>query len=106
MEPTQEFTLGIFRGSKGIVNGCSKFAGRYSDHQVRPGRTAHGDDYSSKPAVSLDKLSGVMQREITRNVNLRKKLGLKACTGCISGMDLDIRHNFDHVMQVDLNKVG
>jgi len=56
--------------------------------------------------VSLDKLVGVMQREITRNVNLRKKLGLKACTGCISGLDFDIHHKFDHVMQVDLNKVG
>ena len=56
--------------------------------------------------VSLDKLSGVLQREITRNVNLRKKLGLKACAGCISGMDFDIRHRFDHVIQVDLNKVG
>ncbi|HEY3443212.1 MAG TPA: hypothetical protein VGK29_20815 [Paludibaculum sp.] len=56
--------------------------------------------------VSLDKLVGVLQREITRNSNLRKKLGLKACTACISGMDLDIRHRFDHVMQVDLNKIG
>jgi len=56
--------------------------------------------------VSLDKLVGVLQKEITRNSLLRKKLGLKACTACISGMDLDIRHRFDLVMQVDLNKIG
>lgn len=56
--------------------------------------------------VSLDKVVGLVQREITRNNSLRKKLGLKACTACISGMDLDIRHRFDHVIQVDLNKIG
>lgn len=56
--------------------------------------------------VSLDKLVGSLQKEITRNVDLRKKLGLKACAACTSGMDLDIRHRFDHVLQVDLNRIG
>ena len=56
--------------------------------------------------VPLDKLVGVVLKEITRNVDLRKKLGLKGCTACISGMDLDIRHRFDHVLQVDLNQIG
>lgn len=56
--------------------------------------------------VSLDKLAGALKKEVTRNVDLRKKLGLKACAGCISGMDLDIRHRFDHVLQVDLNQIG
>lgn len=56
--------------------------------------------------VSLDKLSSVLQKEVTRNTDLRKKLGLKACLACTSGMDLDIRHRFDKVLQVDLNRVG
>jgi len=58
------------------------------------------------PGVSLDKLAGMLQKELTRNNDLRKKLGLKACPGCVSGMDLDIRHRFDHVLRVDLNQVG
>jgi hypothetical protein len=58
-------------------------------------------------SVPLDKLTAVIQRQVTRNVDLRNKLGLKACPGCAaSGIDLDIRHKFDHVLQVDLNKVG
>jgi hypothetical protein len=53
--------------------------------------------------IAFEKLSAVIQREITRNVDLRKKLGLKACTGCAaSGIDLDIRRRFDHVLQVKL----
>jgi len=54
-------------------------------------------------AVAFDKLSAVIQREITRNVDLRKKLGLKACPSCAaSGIDIDIRRRFDHVLQVKL----
>ena len=62
---------------------------------------------SAAPSVSLDKLTAVIQRQVTRNVDLRDKLGLKACPGCAaSGIDLDIRHRFDHVLQVDLSKGG
>jgi hypothetical protein len=58
-------------------------------------------------SVPLDKLSAVIQREITRNDNLRTKLGLKACPACAaSGIDLDIRHRFDHVLRVNLNQGG
>lgn len=51
----------------------------------------------------FDKLSSLIQKEITRNDDLRKKLGLKACLGCAaSGIDLDIRHRFDHVLRANL----
>jgi hypothetical protein len=57
--------------------------------------------------ISLDKLTKVIQKEVTRNTDLRTKLGLKACPACAaSGIDLDIRHRFDHVLRVDLSKVG
>jgi hypothetical protein len=58
------------------------------------------------PGVPFDKLAGALQREITRNTGLRRKLGLKACLGCISGMDLDIHHRFDLEMRVDLEQIG
>lgn len=55
------------------------------------------------PSVSLDKLSAAIQKAVTRNTDLRTKLGLKACLGCAaSGFDMDIRHRFDHVLQVNL----
>jgi hypothetical protein len=56
--------------------------------------------------VSFEKLSVRLQTDVTRNTELRKKLGLKACLACTSGMDLDIRHRFDEVMRIDLNKLG
>ena len=60
---------------------------------------------SAAASVPLDRLTAVIQKQVTRNSDLRNKLGLKACPGCAaSGMDLDIRHRFDHVLQVDLNK--
>jgi hypothetical protein len=58
-------------------------------------------------SVALDKLTSVIQREITRNSDLRTKLGLKGCPACAaSGIDLDIRHRFDHVLRVDLGGIG
>ncbi len=61
----------------------------------------------ASPSISLDKLTGLIQKEVTRNTDLRSKLGLKGCAGCAaSGIDLDIRHRFDHVLSVDLGKVG
>ena len=57
----------------------------------------------TSPSVSLDKLTSVIQKEVTRNEDLRRKLGLKGCPGCAaSGIDLDIRHRFDHVLRVNL----
>lgn len=62
---------------------------------------------TASPSVSLDKLTGAIQKAVTRNTDLRTKLGLKGCAGCAaSGIDLDIRHRFDHVLRVDLGQVG
>ena len=58
------------------------------------------------PAASLGSVQATLQKNLTRNADLLKKLGLKACQACISGFDLDIRHRFEEVMQVDLEKVG
>ena len=53
--------------------------------------------------ATFEKISSVILREITRNDDLRKKLGLKGCTACAaSGIDLDIRHRFDHVLRANL----
>jgi hypothetical protein len=53
--------------------------------------------------VPLDKLSAAIQKAVTRNTDLRTKLGLKACAGCAaSGFDMDLRHRFDHVLRVNL----
>ena len=67
----------------------------------RPSATILVDD-----GVSLGQVAGALQKEITRNADLRKKLGLKSCLACTSGMDLDIRRRFDWVIQVDLNQFG
>jgi hypothetical protein len=56
--------------------------------------------------VSFEKLSARLQTDVTRNTDLRKKLGLAACLACTSGMDLNIRHRFDEVMRIDLNQIG
>lgn len=58
------------------------------------------------PAAPLNAVGATIQRNLTRNVDLLKRLGLKACPACISGFDFDIRHRFEEVMQVDLEKVG
>ena len=46
----------------------------------------------------LASASGAIIKNITRNSDLIKKLGLKACNGCISGFDIWIRHRFDEVI--------
>lgn len=52
------------------------------------------------PGVSTDVLTGLVQKHITRDKLLLKKLGLKACLACISGMDIDIRQRYDIDMRV------
>ncbi len=52
--------------------------------------------------VTFDGLSAGIAKDIIRNTDLRKKLGLKACLACISGMDIDIRHRFEEVVRVRL----
>ena len=45
-------------------------------------------------------------QKVTRDKDLLKKLGLKACGACKSGLDFDIRERFDWVIQVDLREIG
>lgn len=57
--------------------------------------------------IPLDAITKVVQREITRNNDLRTKLGLKGCPACAaSGIDLAIRKRFDYVLRVNLADVG
>ena len=54
-------------------------------------------------SVSLDKLAAGLQKALTRNSDLRKKLGLTACPGCAaSGIDIDIRHRYDFVLKAEI----
>jgi hypothetical protein len=56
--------------------------------------------------ASLAAAGATIQKNVTRNADLLKRLGLKACGACISGLDFDIRHRFEEVMQVELERVG
>ena len=51
-------------------------------------------------AGTLADVSGAVAKNITRNADILKKVGLKACPACISGFDIWIRHRFDDVIQV------
>jgi hypothetical protein len=53
--------------------------------------------------VGVDQLSKVIA-SVTRDKNLRKLLGLKACLACRSGFNLDIRDQFINEIRVDLQK--
>jgi len=53
------------------------------------------------PKVSADQLSAIVQK-VTRDKDLLRKLGLKACPACKSGFDINIRDRFEHVLQVDV----
>ena len=46
---------------------------------------------------TLADASAALTRNITRNSDILKKVGLKACPACISGFDIWIRHRFDDV---------
>lgn len=67
----------------------------------RPVATVYIDSTASLAAASA-----TIQKNVTRNADLLKRLGLKACLACISGLDFDIRHRFEEVMQVDIEKAG
>jgi len=61
---------------------------------------------TASSSVALDKLAAAIQKGVTRNTELRARLGLKACNGCASsGFDLNIRDRFEQVMRVDLDKL-
>jgi hypothetical protein len=39
------------------------------------------------------------QRRIFGDKDLAKKIGFKFCEGCYSGLDLDIRRKYEHIIQ-------
>jgi hypothetical protein len=51
---------------------------------------------------TLADVSGALTKNLTRNADIIKKLGLKACPACVSGFDIWIRQRFDDVIQVQL----
>ncbi len=51
--------------------------------------------------VSAVALGGVIQR-ITRDKDLLRKVGLKACNACKSGLDIFIRDRFINEIRVDI----
>lgn len=52
-------------------------------------------------SVSSDQLGRIVQA-VTRDKDLLKKLGLKACPGCKSGFDINFRDRFEHVLTVNV----
>lgn len=57
-------------------------------------------------SISVDRVTSLVQKHITRNTDLLRKVGLRACPACISGFDIWIRHRFDEVLRIDLKQVG
>jgi len=51
--------------------------------------------------VSADQMAQIVQK-FTRDKDLLRKLGLKACGSCKSGFDINFRDRFEHVLQVDV----
>jgi DNA-binding protein YbaB len=51
-------------------------------------------------STSIDKISSAIIKGVTRDVDIMKKLGLKACLACTSGVDINIRHRFDDIINV------
>ncbi|CAG1019837.1 hypothetical protein BURC_04755 [Burkholderiaceae bacterium] len=54
------------------------------------------------PKAKIDDITTAIQKNVTRNRDLLKKLGLKACSACISGFDIDIRQRYDIDMNVQI----
>lgn len=64
--------------------------------QGRPTATVFTD-----PKLATEDLGKLLQTHVTRNRDLLKKLGMKACLACISGFDIDIRQRYDIDMRVE-----
>jgi hypothetical protein len=50
------------------------------------------------PGTKLDEILAAQQR-VFADKALAKKIGLKFCGGCYSGLDLDIKQKFENVLQ-------
>ena len=53
------------------------------------------------PKTTVEQVASAVIK-VTRNTDLLKKVGLRACTACISGFDIWIRHRYDQVINVDM----
>jgi len=80
-----------------------------SDHMVdilvsKEGPSGRPQAVVMAPAsISLDKLTGAIQKGLTRNVDLRKKLGLQPCNGCASsGFHIDLWERFENQIRVNI----
>jgi hypothetical protein len=49
---------------------------------------------------------GALVQKVTRDKDLLKKVGLRGCGACKSGLDINIRDRFQEVIQVDLKEIG
>jgi hypothetical protein len=58
------------------------------------------------PSTPVDQIAGLVRKHVTRNTDLLRKVGLRACGACLSGLDIWIRHRFDEVIRVDLKQMG
>ena len=53
------------------------------------------------PKMKVSEISKVLT-QITANKDLMKRIGLKGCLACKSGLDFIIRSRFDHVVKVNI----
>lgn len=49
---------------------------------------------------------GTIIEKVTRDKNLREKLGLGACGACKSGFDFNLRDRFEEVIHFSLSELG
>lgn len=57
-------------------------------------------------SLPLNQVAGVIQKHVTRNADVLKRLGLTACPACISGFDIWIRYRYDDMLRIDLKEIG
>lgn len=55
--------------------------------------------------IGVDQLGSLITK-VTRDKDLRKLVGLKACLACRSGFNLNIRDQFINVLRIDLKEVS
>ncbi len=55
--------------------------------------------------IGVSQLGAVIAK-VTRDKDLRKLVGLKACLSCRSGFNLNIRDQFINVLRIDLKEIG
>lgn len=56
-------------------------------------------------SISADQLGKLIAR-VTRDKDLRRLVGLKACLSCRSGFNLNIYDQYINVLRIDLQELG